>query len=408
MVKVDPTDNFDSKQKVYVALRSPAVEDYSNNAMPSTEATFEVASVAIVAFNPGKGETNISDSSNITLTFNNHVELQDGTAITNSNVSTLIHLRDESINGDNIAFNASINSDKNVITVEPNGKFRSLQKVYAGLASAIQDTSGIPIQMQGVVFQIQDTQPPLLTFSPLNNATGVAINSNVYIRSDEPILHHSGLPFTTESLTELITLRDSTINGFDIPFVASVSPFFPIITIDPQVPFTSEQRVCVGIFGLQDSTGNEIEFTSSCFTANREFIVSFTPKDGATGIEPSSNINIAFNSPARFIDGSAINDLTVDVLITLRDRDLNGAPIDFEATINPEKTIFTVDPQIDFASNQLVYVEVSTEITDTLGKKLNPKVTNTKATFRAADKNPPNPFILHRLIYQLMFRSVEI
>ena len=390
VVKVDPTDNFDSKQKVYVALRSPAVEDYSNNAMPSTEATFEVASVAIVAFNPGKGETNISDSSNITLTFNNHVELQDGTAITNSNVSTLIHLRDESINGDNIAFNASINSDKNVITVEPNGKFRSLQKVYAGLASAIQDTSGIPIQMQGVVFQIQDTQPPLLTFSPLNNATGVAINSNVYIRSDEPILHHSGLPFTTESLTELITLRDSTINGFDIPFVASVSPFFPIITIDPQVPFTSEQRVCVGIFGLQDSTGNEIEFTSSCFTANREFIVSFTPKDGDTGIEPSSNINIAFNSPARFIDGSAINDLTVDVLITLRDRDLNGAPIDFEATINPEKTIFTVDPQIDFASNQLVYVEVSTEITDTLGKKLNPKVTNTKAIFRAADKNPPN------------------
>ena len=125
-------------------------------------------------------------------------------SITNSNVSTLIHLRDESINGDNIALNASINSDMNVITVEPTGKFKSSQKVYAGLARAIQDTSGIPIQSQGVVFQIQDTQPPQLTFAPENNATGVAINSSVDIRSDEPILHHSGLTLTTETLLELI------------------------------------------------------------------------------------------------------------------------------------------------------------------------------------------------------------
>ena len=389
VVKVDPTHNFDSKQKVYVAVRSPAVRDSSNNVMPFTEATFEVASVAIVAFNPGKGETNVSDSSNITLTFNNQIELQDGTAITNSNVSTLIHLRDEGINGSNIAFNASINADMNVITVEPNSKFKSLQKVYAGLASAIQDTSGIPIQSQGVVFQIQDTQPPIITFNPDKDATGVAINSKVYIRSDEPILHHSGLPFTIESLAELITLRDSTINGFDIPFTADISPFFPIITIIPQIPFTSEQRVCVSIFGLQDSTGNEIDLTSSCFTANREFIVSFTPKDGATGIDPSSNISISFNSPARFIDGSPITDLSVDGLILLRDRDLNGTPIIFDATINPEKTIFTVQPQLNFTSNQLVYVEVMTDIADTLGKILNPQVTNTKATFRAADKNPP-------------------
>ena len=389
VVIVNPTENFDSKQKVYVAVRSPAIRDSSNNVMPLTEATFEVASVAIVVFNPGKGETNISDSSNVTLTFNNQIELQDGTAITNSNVSTLIHLRDESINGDNIAFNASINADMNVITVEVNTKFKSSQKVYAGLASAIQDTSGIPIQTQGVVFHIQDTQPPLLTFSPQKNATGVAINSKVYIRSDEPILHHSGIPFTTESLTELISLNDSTINGFAIPFIADISPFYPIITIVPQIPFTSEQRVCVSIFGLQDSTGNEIDLNSSCFTANREFFVSFTPKDGATGIDPSSNITIAFNSPARFIDGSPITDLSVDRLILLRDRDLNGTPIIFDATINPEKTIFTVHPQLSFTSNQLVYVEVSTDIADTLGKILNPKVTNTKATFRAADKNPP-------------------
>ena len=182
VVKVNPTDNFDSKQKVYVAIK-PAVEDFSNNAIPLTESLFEVASVAIVNFTPGKGETNISDSSNITLTFNNQVELQDGTAITNSNVSTLIHLRDESINGSNITFNASINADKNVITVEPSAKFNSLQKVYVGLATTIQDTSGIPILPQGVVFQIQDTEPPVLTFAPQKDATGVAINSNVYIRS---------------------------------------------------------------------------------------------------------------------------------------------------------------------------------------------------------------------------------
>ena len=387
-VNVDPTDNFDSKQKVYVAIK-PAVEDSSNNAIPLTEATFEVASVAIVAFIPDKGETDVSDSSNITLTFNNEIQLKDGTGITNSNVSGLIHLRDESINGANISFNASINSDNNVITVVPTGKFKSFQKVYAGLARAVQDTAGIPIQTQGVVFQIQDTQPPLLTFDPQHDATGVAINSNVNIRSDEPILHHNGLPFTTETLLELITLRDSTINGFDIPFLASVSPFYPIITIIPQVPFTSEQRVCVGLFGLQDSTGNEIEFTSSCFTANREFIVSFTPKDGATGIDPSSNITIAFNSPARFSDGSPITDLSVDGLIILRDRDLNGTPIIFDATVNPEKTMFTIDPQISFTSNQLIYVEVSTDIADTLGNKLNPKVTNTNSTFRAADKTPP-------------------
>ncbi len=61
-------------------------------------------------FSPVNGATEIASTSNITITFNEAVRNIDDTVITDSNVDSLITLKDTDANGTNIAFDATINA----------------------------------------------------------------------------------------------------------------------------------------------------------------------------------------------------------------------------------------------------------------------------------------------------------
>ena len=47
-----------------------------------------------------------------------------------------------------------------------------------------------------------------------------------------------------------------------------------------------------------------------------------------------------------------------DLLITLKDTDVSGSDIAFDATINDSKTVITVDPISDLNYDQTVYVAI--------------------------------------------------
>ncbi|PCJ95295.1 MAG: hypothetical protein COA50_08770 [Flavobacteriaceae bacterium] len=92
--------------------------------------------------------------------------------------------------------------------------------------------------------------------------------------------------------------------------------------------------------------------------------VTFNPINGATGVTANSNITITFDEAVRNIDDSALTDTNVDALITLKETNASGSDIAFDATIDVDKKIITINPSSDFLSEQVIYVAIGTAVED--------------------------------------------
>ena len=105
--------------------------------------------------------------------------------------------------------------------------------------------------------------------------------------------------------------------------------------------------------------------------------MTFSPADGATGVAISSNITITFDEAVRNTDETPLTDSNIDSLITLND--VIGDYIPFDATIDANKKVITIDPTYYLTYSQTVYVAISASVEDSSG---NP-ITASYATFTA-------------------------
>ena len=501
IITINPSSDFSSSQEVYVAIGA-TVEDYYNNAISSSSVTFTVLDTEspTITFSPTNGETDVTVSSNITLTFDEAIRNTNDSTLTNSNVDSLITLKDTDEDGDNIAFDATIDSDKKIITINPNSDFSSEQVVYVAIGATVEDSSDNTITAESITFTSADSTAPALTFSPADSETGIAVNSDITIAFDELIRNIDNTSLTDANVDNLITLKETNANGSNISFEAVIDTAKQLITIIPDNSFSSEQVVYVAIGAtVEDSSDNAISASSITFTAadatapevtfdpadtttgvpitanvtltfdeavrnpddseltnsnvgnlitlkyvsdnasidftatidsdkkvitinpDANFIsgrfvhveiqeledasnntmsatsgtfsvtdstapvVTFDPADGSTLVALDTDITITFNEEVRLVDNSAINNTNVDSLITLKDANSNGADIAFDATINSDKTIITIDLVSDITSEQTVYVAIGATVEDSYGNA----ITATSATFTAADKLPP-------------------
>ena len=101
--------------------------------------------------------------------------------ITNNNVNSLITLRNTNSSGTAIPFTASINSAKNVITINPIGDFSSGQNVYVAIGTTVEDVFNNAVSAVSSVFTIIDNAAPIFTFNPADLDTNVIVSSNIII-----------------------------------------------------------------------------------------------------------------------------------------------------------------------------------------------------------------------------------
>ena len=113
--------------------------------------------------------------------------------------------------------------------------------------------------------------------------------------------------------------------------------------------------------------------------------VAFSPADSATGVVVGSNLTLTFNTAVRNTDDSALTDSNVDSLITLKATNSSGSDIAFDATIDSDKKVITINPDSDFSSKQVVYVAIGNTVENTCGTA----ISAASATFTAADIEGP-------------------
>lgn len=89
---------------------------------------------------PDDGDTEVAVDAVIVLTFNEAIRNIDDSDITDENVATLLTLKETDASGSDVAFTATIDAAKKVITVTPNTDLKNDQ-VYYGAIISIEDTS---------------------------------------------------------------------------------------------------------------------------------------------------------------------------------------------------------------------------------------------------------------------------
>ena len=366
IITIDPNNNFSLGQTVYVSLS--AVEDASANETSLSSSTFTVTTTgaAIATIVPTNSSTDIVASSNITIGFNTAMRNLNDSEITNSNVNSLITLRNTNSSGTAIPFTASINSAKNVITINPIGDFSSGQNVYVAIGTTVEDAFNNAVSAVSSVFTIIDNAVPTFTFNPVDSDTNVIVSSNITITFNELIRNINNSTLTDSNVDNLITLKDADSSGSNITFNATIDADKKIITINPSNNFNSEQVIYLSLAAVEDQAGNATATTSISFTARDSDppVVSFFPSNSAVNVLRNTDITISFTEAIRNLDNTPITDANIDGLITLKASNSSGADISFDAFIDSTKENITITPTSNLPLNQVIYVAISASVED--------------------------------------------
>ena len=130
-----------------------------------------------VTFSPANGDEDEAISDNITITFSEAVRNVDNTKLTNSDLGSLITLKLNSASGDNVTFDATVNSDKTVITIDPTSNLFYSQTVYVAIGAILEDSADNVVTAANASFTTT-MDPSLDAFYPFNgNANDESGNS---------------------------------------------------------------------------------------------------------------------------------------------------------------------------------------------------------------------------------------
>ena len=168
---------------------------YNRSSASSNSVTVVTDSTSpTVSFSPANGATGVAISDNSTITFSEAVRNIDNTVLTNSNsgdangVGSLITLRLNNTYGTNIAFYATIDTNKTVITIDPTNNLPQSQAVYVAIGSTVEDAAENSITAANATFTTT-MDPSLEAFYPFNgNANDLTSNGRNLVDYGETTL----------------------------------------------------------------------------------------------------------------------------------------------------------------------------------------------------------------------------
>jgi|GEM_PF-914981 len=350
IVTIDPVTNLTSSTLYYLEINP--VEDANNNATTAQNITFTTVDVTppVATFSPVNGATNVSETGNITITFNENVRDVSNATLDNTTVDAKVSLRLTNAAGPAIAFDATYNAGTRTITIDPTAVLPSSSVIYVAI-SDIEDNSdnAITPNPTSITFTTGDTQPPVAVFSPLNGTVNVSVLGNLTITFNEPVRQVNDSPIDNGLLNALIDLRETNAGGAVVAFSGTIDASKQVITINPTLPLKGNQVYFFRFNVLEDNFNNPA-------SADITFTTEPPPTFGGTPFSTTTTC--------------------VGDQITISGNNFGSAP---SVTVNG--VTITGAPQIVSATNtQIVFVPTAAMA----GSGLTVTVTNTNNTLSAA------------------------
>jgi len=216
-------------------------------------------SAPTVTFSPANSTVGIAVNDNITITFSEAVRSIDDTILTNSNIDNHITLKLNNVSGSNISFDATINTAKTVITINPTSDLFYSQTVYLAIGSTMEDYSDNPITAANASFSTV-IDPSLEAYYPFNG------NAN-----DESGNSYHGQLGDNVTTSKFPTKTTDRFGNADKAFYFDGGDY---IALDKYVTYNSISEITVCAWVLSTNT------------SNNKFIISF---------DRSENFRLALN-----------------------------------------------------------------------------------------------------------------
>ena len=248
-----------------------------------------------VSFTPASGATVTDVAQNIVLTFSEVVKKDSsGTDFANTDLAGILTLKTTDANGTDIAYTATISTD--AITIDPTDDLAD-GIVYAAITDGYYDEAGNQGDAANNSFTVAATEetppvtPPVtpieseeftVTISPAKNTVIDDPSSNITLTFNQAMYKDARQTvFTTNDLAGLIKLRTDDVQGYGIPFAATINDANTVITINPDNDFSDgdvyvsvsqDYHAADGTRGVSEKstftvdTGNDVSIGTDLFS----------------------------------------------------------------------------------------------------------------------------------------------
>lgn len=334
------TTPLDGSTVYYYAISNLYEDDWGNQGSAGN-ATFTTIdeSAPVVTITPANSSTDIERDTTIAIEFDKAVRKLDDSEVVDGDLAAMITLKETDAAGADVAFTATINAEKDSISVVPDANLKANQLYYVAISADLESNTGAPIAATNVTFTTIDDEAPIATFDPADAETDVAINSDIVITFNEAILNTDASAIDDANVDALITLKETDASGTDLSFDATIDVNKKIITIVPAADFDYNQTVYVSVAAVEDAAGNESALQSATFTSilNDDATLSDLTVDATTvdGFAPATydyNVELPYGTTVVPTVAATENDPDANAVVT-QATNLDGTEAERTATV---------------------------------------------------------------------------
>ena len=333
-------------------------------------ATFNITAgiPGITIISPNVGTPNSTPTVTVTSQFTNFVQ-----GVTQASFGPNIQVSGGTAGGFGTVTVTSATSFTTQLTI-PSGATLGAQTVQVTTGT---QTLSVP---NGFTVQNTSTTPPaVLLTTPVNNATGVPVNTLIQVEFTEPINRATAIPANVQ-------LNDSQVSN--IPVSVSLDASGRILTITPsRVLAVGRTQYLYLLSGIQDVYGNSFVYTGSPqpgFTTaystatTGPSVVGTNPANGATAVPTNTTLIVGFSAP--------ISPLTQPTGLTVTQ---GGTPVPgtFTFSLNAQQISFV--PTNPLTAGTTYAINYNSQLTDFAGNALTNPGTATFVAGPASDTTAP-------------------
>ncbi len=348
----------------YTVTVTTGVKDASGNAMAaqftSTFATLtpDTTAPTVTGVNPVNNATGISTATTVQVAFS---ESMDQATITATNI-TLKNTATSAAVAGTVSYNAATN----VATFTPSGPLANSTNYTVTVTTEVKDLSGNPLASQftsgfTTAAPLDNTAPTIISRSPTNGATAVAVSANGTITFSEPM---NSATITTSTIT-----LATTVGGTPVSSVVTYDVATNTATINPSADLASNTSYTLTVTtGVKDVAGNSLAANSaSTFTTAPDntapTVLSRTPAGTpATGIARNTTVTFTFSES---MDVATITGSTVTLVTTA-----GSVPVTGAVSYDVATRVATFTPSANLAASTSYTATVTTGAKDLAGNAL--------------------------------------
>lgn len=179
--------------------------------LPISATTFTAGAditAPVATWDPTNSATDVSITSNITITYDEAIRNIDNSEITSGAiVQGLITLKETDVSGADVAFTATIDDDKKVITITPNADLANSQLYYVAIAE-VEDVLDNATTAESITFTTVSATPVLTLTTPNGGESWVAGTIHSITWSSVSYSTTVDIEYTTNG-TDFTTIADN-------------------------------------------------------------------------------------------------------------------------------------------------------------------------------------------------------